>query len=133
MTTSAIKSLLGVATAALTIAATTGVARSSEPDGYVGIVEQSDRMKRGERIVLGNLRGGIPIVVWPGGNAEPTTRMFQDDEYVVLVFVAKLTGGTETFYVDIKARRFTLIEATFPTVLDQGFQPGVTQGRLVTQ
>jgi hypothetical protein len=90
-------------------------------------------MKSGEKIVLANLRAGQPIVVWPGGNAEPTQRAFQDDENIVLVFVAKLTGGTETFYLNTRTKRFTLVEATLSQAMVPGFRPAVTQGVLKPQ
>ncbi len=70
------------------------------------------------------------VVVWPSGSAEPTIRTFQDSEFVVLVFVAKLTGGTETFYLNTKTMRFTLVEATLPAATETGFKPKVTQGIL---
>ncbi len=106
------------------------LAQRPVPDGYNAIVEKSSRMKAGEQITLANVHAGQDLVVWPSGNAEPTTRVFQEDEFVVLVFVAKLTGGTETFYLNTKTMRFTLIEATFPFAAEPGFRPGVTQGIL---
>lgn len=105
-------------------------AKGAQPDGYTAIVENSPRMKPGELITLGNVRSGQPIVVWPGGNAEPTVRAFQDEDYVVLVFVAKLTGGTETFYLNTKTKRFTLVEAVLLQATEPGFKPGITQGIL---
>lgn len=109
------------------------LAQAVSSDGYVAVVEQSDRMKSGEKIVLANVRTGKPIIVWPGGNAEPTNRAFQDEENVVFVFVARLTGGTETFYLNTRTKRFTLVEATLSEATAPGFRPGVTQGVLRPQ
>ena len=108
-------------------------AQRSLPDGYTAVVEQSSRMRKGDQIVLGNVHAGRPMVVWPSGSVEPTTRAFQDDEHVVLIFVATLTGGTETFYLNLKTKRFTLVEAILPLATEPGFKPGVTQGSLRPQ
>ena len=110
--------------------ATSALAQRPRPDGYTAVVESSSRMKTGEEIVLANVHAGQPLVVWPSGSGEPTTRTFQDSDFVVLVFVAKLTGGTETFYLNTKTMRFTLVEATLPAATEAGFGPGVTQGTL---
>jgi hypothetical protein len=124
----------GVAVAAICIAAWfSSWAQPGASDGYIAVVEHSDRMKVGERIILANLRAGQPIVVWPGGNAEPTQRAFQDEEAVVLVFVARLTGGTETFYANTRTKRFTLVEATLSQAMEPRFRPMVTQGSLRPQ
>jgi hypothetical protein len=123
------KALL-IALAAFACTPIPALAQRSLPDGYLAIVERSSRMKPGEQITLANVHAGQPIVVWPGGNAEPTVRAFQDEEFVVLVFVAKLTGGTETFYLNTKTKRFTLVEANLPAAIELGFKPGVTQGVL---
>lgn len=110
--------------------ATTADSPRAQPSGYAAVVETSPRMRSGEEIVLANVHAGQPIVVWPSGSAEPTTRAFQDSEHVVLVFVAKLSGGTETFYLNTKSMRFTLVEATLPAATEPGFRPAVTFGTL---
>ena len=118
---------------AVVFASAESQAQLRSSDGYVAVVERSDRMTPGEKIVLANLRAGQPVVVWPGGSAEPTQRAFQDEENIVLVFVAKLTGGTETFYLNTRTKRFTLVEATLSQALEPGFKPLVTQGALKPQ
>ena len=61
-----------------------------------------------------------------------TTKVFEDDETIVLIFVAHLTGSTETFYLNKKRNRFTLIEvgALEATATGADFRPKVTYGTL---
>jgi hypothetical protein len=50
----------------------------------------------------------------------------------VLIFVAHLTGSTETFYLNKKRNRFTLIEigALEATATNADFRHDTTQGAL---
>ena len=90
----------------------TGIAyaEDSARDGYIGAVSKADKRKSGQQFTFANLRSQRPFVTFPSGNGEETTKVFEDDETIVLIFVAHLTGSTETFYLNKKRNRFTLIE-----------------------
>jgi hypothetical protein len=106
--------------------------QSTTRDGYVGVVSKSDTRKVGQQFTFANLRSSRPFVTYPSGNGDETTKAFEDDELIVLIFVANLTGSTETFYLSKKRNRFTLIEvgALEATVTGTEFRPAVTYGTL---
>ena len=112
----------------------TGVAyaQASPRDGYIGVVSKADKRKPGQQFTFANLQTQRPFVTFPSGNGEETTKVFEDDETIVLIFVAHLTGSTETFYLNKKRNRFTLIEvgALEATATGADFRPDVTYGTL---
>ncbi len=85
-------------------------AQASLRDGYIGVISKSDKRKPGQQFTFANLRAPRPFVTFPSGNGAETTKVFEDDETIVLIFVAHLTGSTETFYLNKKQNRFILIE-----------------------
>lgn len=101
-------------------------------DGLVGVVTKSEMNKPGSQIVFANLRSSRPFVTWPSGHGAETSKAFEDDELIVLFFVANVTGSTETFYLNKKAKRFTLVEigALEATVMNTEFKPIITFGTL---
>lgn len=101
-------------------------------DGYVGVVSKADERKPGQQFTFANLRTERPFVTFPSGNGVETTKVFEDDETIVLFFVAHLTGSTETFYLNKNRNRFTLIEigALEATATNADFRPDTTQGAL---
>ncbi|HET6892500.1 MAG TPA: hypothetical protein VFH31_15460 [Pyrinomonadaceae bacterium] len=101
-------------------------------EGYKGVVLKSDDRKAGEQFTFANLRAPRPFVTYPSGNGAETMKVFEDNELIVLIFVANLTGSTETFYLSKKTGRFTLIEvgALEATVTESNFRPKVTYGKL---
>lgn len=111
-----------------------GVSYAQTParDGYIGVVSKSDKRKSGQQFTFANLCSQRPFVTFPSGHGEETTKVFEDDETVVLIFVAHLTGSTETFYLNKKRNRFTLIEVGTleATVTGGDFWPDITYGTL---
>lgn len=111
-----------------------GVSYAQAPahDGYIGVVSKADKRKSGQQFTFANLRSQRPFVSFPSGNGEETTKVFEDDETIVLIFVAHLTGSTETFYLNKKQNRFTLIEvgALEATATGADFRPDITYGTL---
>ena len=107
-------------------------AQASPRDGYIGVVSKTDKRKPGQQFTFANLRAQHPFVTFPSGNGEETTKVFEDDKTIVLIFVAHLTGSTETFYLNKKQSRFTLIEvgALEATVTGAAFRPDITYGTL---
>jgi len=101
-------------------------------DGYSGVVSKADNRKPGQQFTFANLRVQRPFVTFPSGNGEETTKVFEDDETIVLIFVAHLTGSTETFYLNKKRNRFTLIEVGALEATETGadFRPAITYGTL---
>ena len=74
--------------------------QTASRDGYVGVVSNSDDRKVDQQFTFANLRTSRPFVTYPSGNGAETTKVFEDNELVVLIFVANLTGSTETFYLN---------------------------------
>jgi len=98
-------------------------------DGYIAVVSKADRRKPGEQFTFANLRTQRPFVTFPSRNGEETTKVFEDDETIVLISVANLTGSTETFYLNKKRNRFTLIEVGVleATATGVDFRPNASQ------
>ena len=90
----------------------------ADVNGFIGIVSKSDSQKRGTRIAFANLTMPKPFVTWPSGHGVETTKVFEDEELVVLLLVS-ITGSTETFYINKKTRQFTVIEAISATQLTE--------------
>lgn len=112
----------------------TAPARSETPtrEGYKGIVLKSDGRKVGEQFTFANLLSPNPFVTYPSGSGAQAVKVFENDELIVLIFVANLTGSTETFYLSKTSGRFTLIEvgALEATVTGSEIRPKVTYGKL---
>jgi hypothetical protein len=116
----------------VSIGAEVAYAQALPRDGYIGVVSKSDKRKPGQQFTFANLRTQRPFITFPSGNGEETMKVFEDDETIVLIFVAHLTGSTETFYLNKKRNRFTLIEvgALEATATGADFRPDTTQGTL---
>lgn len=116
----------------IVISALATCAFAQASDGYVGVVTKSETRERGQQFMFSKLRRKRPFVTFPGGNGEETTKAFESDELVVLIFVAQFTGSTETFYLNKATRRFTLIEvgALEALATDAEIRPMVTHGIL---
>lgn len=101
-------------------------------DEYVGVVTRSDAREIGQEFKFTSLDVRRPFVTFPGGNVGETTKAFESAELVVLSFVARKTGSTETFYLDKQQKRFTLIEvgALEAVVTGSEIRPAVTYGKL---
>jgi hypothetical protein len=95
-------------------------------------VTQSPKRKSGERFTFANIQSSRPFVTFPSGYGDYATKVYDDDELVVLFFVGHQTGSTETFHLDKKRRRFTLVEvgALEARVRGTDIQPMVTFGNL---
>ena len=107
-------------------------ADTSPRDGYIGVISKADKRSPGQQFTFANLQAQRPFVTFPSGFGGETTKVFEDDETIVLIFVANLTGSTETFYLNKKRNRFTLIEigALEATATGVDFRPDTTQGNL---
>lgn len=101
-------------------------------DEYVGVVTRSDTREIGQEFKFTSLDVRRPFVTFPGGSVGETTKAFESEELVVLSFVARKTGSTETFYLDRQHKRFTLIEvgALEAVVTGSEIRPAVTYGKL---
>ena len=113
------------------------LARSTYPqttirDIYKGVVSKSDGRKAGEEFTFANLHTSRPFVTYPSGIGNETVKVFEDNDLTVLIFVANLTGSTDTFYLSKEKGRFTLIEvsALEARVAETDFRPIVTYGKL---
>ena len=101
-------------------------------EGYIGVATKSDSRKIGQQFTFANLQTQKPFVTFPSGFGQQSLKVFEDDEIIVLIYVAHLTGSTETFYLNKKRNRFTLIEvsALEATATGADFRPSVTTGTL---
>lgn len=116
----------------LTLVAGVSYAETASRNGYIGVVAKSENHKSGEQFTFANLQSEKPIVTFPSGYAGEVTKVFEDDDVMVLIFVAYITGSTETFYLNKKQNRFTLIEVTTlkSSETSGDFPPIVTYGKL---
>lgn len=107
-------------------------APAQSSDEYVGVVTRSDTRKVGHEFAFTNLDDRRPFVTFPGGNVGETTKAFESADLIVLIFVARSTGSTETFYLDKQQKRFTLVEVgALEAVLTRSeIRPAVTHGTL---
>ena len=107
-------------------------AQATVRDGYTGTITKSDDRKVGAQFTFANLRSSKPFVTFPGGNGNEVSKVFENGELIVLVFVASLTGSTESFYLSKSRGQFTLVEvgALEATVRGTEFRPTVTYGNL---
>lgn len=101
-------------------------------DGYIGVVLKSDDRRIGQQFTFANLRTQRPFVTYPSGNGFEVAKVFEDEELVVLIFVADITGSTDTFYLSKERKCFTLIEVGGLEARVEGkeFIPKVTYGDL---
>lgn len=114
------------------ICATVTFAQVPIREGYIGVATKSDSRKAGQQFTFANLQTQKPFVTFPSGFGQQSLKVFEDDETIVLIYVAHLTGSTETFYLNKKRNRFTLIEvgALEATATGIDFRPTVTTGTL---
>ena len=118
---------------ALSLLALPTFSQTTERDGYNGVITTSDDKKEiGAHITFANLRTPHPFITFPSGNGAETDKVYEDEEIVVLLFVAKATGSTETYHINKKSKRFTRIEvgALEAVVSGKDFQPIVSFGTL---
>lgn len=125
-----VRVLASFAICALSIA---GAIRAEEAKNtYIGVIEKSDRDKStGTHIRFERARTQFPIITWPSGHATSPSRVYEDDEVLVLLFVGVL-GSTETFYLNKTTKRFTAVEVgTLEAIVTKSdFRPTVSIGHL---
>lgn len=107
-------------------------AQISSSLGFVGIVSKSDERKTGSQYTFANIGTSRPFVTYPSGFGNETVKVYEDDELIVLFYLATATGSTETYYLNKKTKRFTIIEVSTlgATVEGKDFTPKVTYGTL---
>lgn len=107
--------------------------QTTDRDGYNGVITKADDKKViGAHVTFANLRTPHPFITFPSGNGAEVDKVYEDEEIVVLLFVAKTTGSTETYHINKKSKRFTRIEvgALEAVVSGKDFQPVVSFGTL---
>jgi len=99
---------------------------------YTGVITASRNHKSGARFVFANMRSQRPFVTFQSGHAAETIKAFEDNDTIVLFFVAPVSGSTETFHLHKKLRRFTLVEvgAMEAVATRKDFRPDVSYGDL---
>lgn len=118
---------------ALSLAASPTFLQAAGQDGFIGVITKSDEQKKvGAQITFANIRTSHPFITYPDGIGAEAIKVFEDDTIIVLIFVAELTGSTDTFHLNKKRMRFTRVEigALEATAEDKDFQPIVSFGTL---
>lgn len=102
-----------------------------QQNGLVGVIFKSDNHKAGEKIVFANLEGSHPFVTYPSGGSSETVKVFENEDLIVLFFVANVTGSTETYYINKNTGEFTFVEVGTLEAIVRGteFQPKTTHGK----
>jgi hypothetical protein len=119
----------------LSLAPLATFSQAAGQDGFIGVITKSDKQEKvGARITFANMRMSRPFITYPDGIGAEAIKVFEDDTLIVLVFVAELTGSTDTFHLNKKRMRFTRVEigALEATVEDKDFQPIISFGTLKT-
>ena len=102
----------------LTLWAAPSLPQSTSPNGFLGIVKSSESQTSGAQFTFANVGMANPFVTWPSGHGVETQKVFEDDELIVLLLVS-VTGSTETFYLNKKIKRFTVVDAISATQLTE--------------
>jgi hypothetical protein len=101
-------------------------------DGYVGVLTESAKRKVGEQFTFANLRTPHPFVTYPSGYGGEFTKVYEDQNMIVLFFVGSATGSTETYYLNKSKGIFTVVEVGVLESVGNGKPPraDVSQGTL---
>lgn len=100
--------------------------------GFIGVISKSERYKEGMQYTFANISSGKPMITYPSGFGNEALKVYEDNELVVLFYIAAVTGSTETYYLNKRTKRFTLIEvgAFEATAEGKDYIPKVTYGAL---
>jgi hypothetical protein len=79
-------------------------------NSLIGTVTDSpDKDKLNKQVTFVDLSTDHPVVVYPSGYDYKMTTVFENEDLIVLQFVADTTGSTDTIYIEKKARRFLIV------------------------
>jgi len=79
-------------------------------NSLIGIVKDSpDKDKLNKQVTFVELNSDHPVVVYPSGYDYKMKKVFENEDLIVLQFIAIITGSTDTIYIEKKARRFLII------------------------
>jgi hypothetical protein len=79
-------------------------------NSLIGMVTDSpDKDKLDKQFTFVDLNKDHPVVVYPSGYDYKMTKVFENEDLIVLQFVADITGSTDTIYIEKKARRFLIV------------------------
>ena len=73
------------------------------------VTDSPDKDKLSKQVTFVDLRTDHPVVVYPSGYDYKMKRVFENEDLLVLQFVADITGSTDTIYIEKNARRFLIV------------------------
>ena len=85
--------------------------RSAEdPNSLIGVIAEAPASSKwvGSEITFTGLVSAQPSVVWPDGYDERLSKVFENENLLVLQFVGAV-GSTDTVYIEKKNKRFLVV------------------------
>jgi hypothetical protein len=82
------------------------------------------------QITFTGLEGAHPTVVMPDGTDKKLTKLFESPDLITLQSVS-LAGGTDTYYIEKKNKRFTLVSVgTMEVLIKKSVSVGLYHGQI---
>jgi len=79
-------------------------------ENLIGMVTDSpDKDKLDKQVTFVDLSKDHPVVIYPSGYDFKMTKVFENEDLIVLQFVSYITGSADTIYIEKKARRFLIV------------------------
>jgi hypothetical protein len=111
------------------LAGSTAVAAPvDERNSLIGLITESGSpkfIKVGAQVTFTDLKTDSPTVVWPDSGDSKTTKIFENENLVIIQAVSPV-GSTETIYLEKKNRRFTAIAVGAFSIVDKSKAVGVS-------
>ncbi|MGF6638397.1 hypothetical protein OKW38_000476 [Paraburkholderia sp. MM5496-R1] len=79
-------------------------------NSLIGVVTDAPSSSKwvGGQVTFTGITTAEPTVVWPDGFDEKLSKLFENENLIVLQFVST-AGGTDTFYIERKSKRFLVV------------------------
>jgi hypothetical protein len=101
--------LLGALLITVAFAETTMDSKNS----LVGVITETSSTSRvtpaGSQVTITSVTTDHPTVVWPDGIDAKMTKIFDNENLLVLQMISPTAGSTDTIYVEKKNKRFTVV------------------------
>jgi hypothetical protein len=73
------------------------------------VTDSPDKAKLNQQVTFAGLSTSHPVVIYPSGYDYKMTTVFENEDLIVLQFIADITGSTDTIYIEKKAHRFLIV------------------------
>lgn len=92
------------------LATATPVSSTEDPNSLIGVIVEAPVSSKwaGSQVTFTALASTQPSVVWPDGYDERLSKVFENENLLVLQFVGAV-GSTDTVYIERKNKRFLIV------------------------